>query len=191
MTDEAAAPRTAPHPARTMIRSGLVLVAVSPLTFAASLWTDSWGLYALFGIALNFGFVLILRAWSSTPRGDGAWPFYAPDGPPPRTYAPEFFYRLKFFLWMHVITLAVAVGLVIALAVRGFIDPLGDTSFLSWAGGFLARIAPFALPVAILNAHRLIRWSPHFALAQWWVPYRIRQRRDRFNAAWPNVDGWG
>lgn len=191
MTDDAAVPRTTPHPARTMIRSGLVLVAVSPVMFAASLWIQSWVLYAIFGIALNVGFVLILRAWFKTPTGDGAWPFTPADGPPPTRWAPEVAFWLR---WS-----ACATGALLAISAAAW--------GLTWAGvfvlstflvsllvmaAFVALVGwPFLLPMAVAQALWSARRTPDQEFRISIVPYKLRMRRQHFNTNWPNVEGWG
>lgn len=174
-----------------MIRSGLVLVAVSPVMFAASLWMQSWTLYALFGIALNLGFVLILRAWFKTPTGDGAWPFTPADGPPPTRWAPEVAFWLRWSAWLTFSILA-AGALVWLLTSNGLIgfNPFLGTVMI-WCG-FIATVGwPFLFPLAVWNAVIQTSWGTDFAPIQAFVPSRLRERRARFYSKWPNVDGWG
>jgi len=174
-----------------MIRSGLVLVAVSPLMFAASLWMQSWALYAIFGIALNLGVGLIVWAWFKTPTGDGAWPFTPTDGPPPTRWAPEVGFWLR---WSGCLMFAL-----LAIGTVGWgLTWAGVFVFNTFLGSFMVMAAfvalvgwPFLFPLAVSQAVCNARRTPDQEFRISIVPYKLRMRRHHFNTSWPNVDGWG
>ena len=191
MTTEAQSPHTKPHPLRLLVRGGTTLVLVSPLIFSTSLWMQSWVLYALFGVALNLGLGLIVWAWFKTPTGDGAWPFTPADGPPPARWAPEVVFWLRWSLCGTSILLAVG-ALVWLLLSNGLIGSnLLLVTVMMWSG-FIGMIGwPFVFPVALGNAIIQSGWDADIAAIQGFVPLKLRERRERFNENWPNVEGWG
>ena len=100
-----------------------------------------------------------------------------------------FWLRWSAWLTFSILAAGALVWLLTSNGLIGFNPFLGTV--MIWCGFIVMVGWPFLFPLAVWNAVIQTSWSPHFALAQWWVPYKIRQRRDRFNAAWPNVDGWG
>nr|WP_281720964.1 hypothetical protein [Nitrosomonas nitrosa] len=191
MTTGASTPSSNPLPLRSLVRSGLILVAISPLMFVASLWVQSYWLYSGFGVTLNLGFGLVLLAWSSTPTGDGAWPFTPADGPPPRRWAPEFVFWLCFWAWSTVAILMA--GAVIWLLIsNGLLGAnLWLITVMIWCGFIVLFGWPFLFPLAVCNAFIQTGWDKDFAAIKGFIPLKLRERHARFCAMWPNVSGWG
>lgn len=169
----------------------MILVLVSPLMFAASLWLQSWPLYAGFGVALSLGLGFIVWAWFKTPTGDGAWPFAPADGPAPSHWAPEVAFWLRWSAFATGALLAIG-ALAWGLTSTGLI---GFNTFLGSAmivPGIIALVGwPFLFPAALANALHFARRRPHQDSRISILPYKLRMRRQRFYENWPNVDGWG
>ena len=164
-------------------------LATPPVMLAGAISGTNW-LLAL-GMAIWFSLTpVLLWLWFFAGRGDGDWPFGPRLGGEPRFYGPEVHHlmSLQLGLFAALFVAGVLLTLVYALFDPSHIVELPDQ--LLRFGGFALALFPLLFGFSWLNALFLIGIS-NKERRHWLVPQRIVERRARFYANWPNVEGWG